>query len=434
MNGIPYVDLDTTDTTGENGHLATDGRYSYVDDIEAADAAKEQGEALTIPTGAAVKQYVADHAGDAFPSGGTDGQVLTSDGAGGAAWESVPQPDLTGVLEVESVTVDMGEGINLTADSLKKRTSDGSEQINLLNIAKTVELSSGDIQAKIVNNVNAGIRDFNDVTPGLMLAGIAAECNATNNKDFTQSGEMTAFASPMRSQITLRNETNGATKSFRASSDSVGVSHSGTDDSGSQVDINSFDNSAVIQATTYGDTGTQQASIGLEVQDNTAYIIVGNDGEPTARYSISDTISSTKLTLATGKAVADYVAASVDMSEVVKIDSSGRLTDNDGTLIEDVVIGNLQEGGIQLAAGAMRIMDVNGSAWLMVDSVGKSFQIGSKSVSSITDDASSGSSDALATAKAVKDYVDANTSTVKTASNQDFCEYFGMEYNAEDWS
>ena len=140
----------------------------------------------------------------------------------------------------------------------------------------------------------------------------------------------------------------------------------------------------------------------------------------------------------TGKAVADYVAENaptVDMSEVVKIDSSGRLTDNDGALIEDVVIGNMQEGGIQLAAGAMRIMDVNGSAWLMVDSVGKSFQIGSKSVSSITDAIStSPSGNALATDKAVADYVAANASTVKTASNQDFCEYFGMEYKAEDWS
>lgn len=101
LNGIPYVDLDTTDATGENGHLAADGRYSYVDDIEAADAAEEQGEALTIPTGAAVKQYVADHAGDALPEGGTDGQVLTSDGAGGAAWESVPQPDLSGLLKAD---------------------------------------------------------------------------------------------------------------------------------------------------------------------------------------------------------------------------------------------------------------------------------------------------------------------------------------------
>ena len=62
-------------------------------------------------------------------------------------------------------------------------------------------------------------------------------------------------------------------------------------------------------------------------------------------------------------------------------------------------------------------------------------KMGSKSVSSITDTIStSPSGNALATDKAVADYVDANASTVKTASNQDFCEYFGMEYNAEDWS
>lgn len=32
-----------------------------------------------------------------LPAGGTDGQVLTSDGAGGAAWEDVPQPTYTTV-------------------------------------------------------------------------------------------------------------------------------------------------------------------------------------------------------------------------------------------------------------------------------------------------------------------------------------------------
>lgn len=101
LNGIPYVDLDTTDATGENGHLAADGRYSYVDDIEAADAAEEQGEALTIPTGAAVKQYVEAHAGDALPEGGTTGQVLTKT-ADGEAWADAPEPDMTGVVKRES--------------------------------------------------------------------------------------------------------------------------------------------------------------------------------------------------------------------------------------------------------------------------------------------------------------------------------------------
>lgn len=50
-----------------------------------------------------------------------------------------------------------------------------------------------------------------------------------------------------------------------------------------------------------------------------------------------------------------------------------------------------------------------------------------KEVSSITDDASSGSSTALATAKAVKDYV-------SFASDQDFCTFMGIEYDAADWT
>lgn len=108
LNGIPYVDLDTTDATGENGHLAADGRYSYVDDIEAADAAEEQGEALTIPTGAAVKQYVADHAGDALPEGGTTGQVLTKT-ASSEEWADVPQPTYT------TSTITVSDWSNLTA-------------------------------------------------------------------------------------------------------------------------------------------------------------------------------------------------------------------------------------------------------------------------------------------------------------------------------
>ena len=102
---------------------------------------------------------------------------------------------------------------------------------------------------------------------------------------------------------------------------------------------------------------------------------------------------------------------------------------------------------------------------------GSKFSLGSGVVaSSITNDASTGDGSALATAKAVKDYVDANAmppvvpvskggtgvtsedavaqlvfshapeasptqaGVVKTLSDQDFCEYMGIEYNPEDWS
>lgn len=128
LNGIPYVDLDTTDTTGENGHLAADGRYNYVDDIEAADAAKEQGEALTIPTGAAVKQYVADHVGDALPEGGTAGQILIK-GATGVEWADSIQMGTTAadIALVDSAAIvddpaNPTSGIVLKTDAGTKKT------------------------------------------------------------------------------------------------------------------------------------------------------------------------------------------------------------------------------------------------------------------------------------------------------------------------
>lgn len=225
LNGIPYVDLDTTDATGENGHLAADGRYSYVDDIEAADAAEEQGDALTIPTGAAVKQYVADHVGDPLPEGGTTGQVLTKT-ADGEEWADVPEPDMTGVV---------------------KRESNGS-----LN----------------VENFTLG------------------EFGVGNYANFS-----------------------------------------------------------------YSSGGT---------------VVLQSAGGP-----------------------ASFIAQTSD--------------------------GYVAEIGAQY------------DSWPYI-------RMGTKYVHSITDDASGGATDALTTAKAVKDYVDANASTVKTASNQDFCAYMGMEYNAEDWS
>lgn len=61
-----------------------------------------------------------------LPTGGTDGQVLTSDGTGGAAWESVPQPDLTGVVKAEGTSF-LGT---------KKLTVNG-EDIRLLSVRTT---------------------------------------------------------------------------------------------------------------------------------------------------------------------------------------------------------------------------------------------------------------------------------------------------------
>lgn len=153
--------------------------------------------------------------------------------------------------------------------------------------------------------------------------------------------------------------------------------------------------------------------------------------------SITDTISTSPSgnALVTDKAVADYVAENapeVDLSEVVKIDGSN-LVDYQGTPITDLTLGD-NTSYTQISYGAMRVKGQSGTLF-MVDADGGSISVGSKSVTSITDSISaSPSGNALATDKAVADYVAANASTVKTASNQDFCKYFGMEYNAEDWS
>lgn len=384
LNGIPYVDLKTSDITGSNPHLADDGHYVYVDDIEAA------GEDPAIPTGAAVKQYVADHAGDALPSGGTDGQVLTSDGAGGAAWESVPQPDLTGVVDTESVTVDF-DGESLTADSLKKRASDGNEQINLLNVAKTIEFSSGDIQAQIVNNTNVGTFELSSIRPGAAATGISSEYSAITNEGVIQSGAISATASPMGSRIVVEDEGNGSATSFIAGSGFVIVDSTGTNNSGSKAGIYTFDTSARIEAATYGDTGTQQARIELEVQGNTAYIGMSNDGEPTRRYTISDTISSTKDTFATGKAVAAYLS-----ENSLNVDTDGKLT-NAGANVKKIILSNGGSGSGRQEIG----LKIDGGPKIVTCVGGNNFEY---SISdTITDDYSH-----IPTGGAVVDYVAAN--------------------------
>lgn len=173
-----------------------------------------------------------------------------------------------------------------------------------------------------------------------------------------------------------------------------------------------------------------------------------------------------------------------DMTEVVKIAPSG-LLEHDGQVISqihvsgsstaDTIIGSGGPGSAIITAMgqyAAQVVASNGSdiAALLVTTAGPSLKMGSKSVTSITDDASTGSADALATAKAVKDYVDdhampsvvpiskggtgattaegaalmvfehapeaspTQAGVVKTLSDEDFCAYMGMEYDPADWS
>lgn len=417
LNGVPYVDLDTTDATGENGHLAADGRYSYVDDIEAADAAEEQGDALTIPTGAAVKQYVEAHAGDALPEGGTDGQVLTSDGVGGAAWESVPQPDLTGVLEIVNEEMEPGNPI----DVLKKKTADGSEPVN-----------SAYLSARNQDGETNYISYTNGLAANLSLVSGKNDGSSYYMVDL-RTAEATANGS---AQVTaLYKELTGAFIKAEKDESTISANYSNTQ------------------------------SIGLFANDAGSGV-EALTSEGRTRYSISDTISSTEDTLATGKGVAAYVAANapeVDLSGYTSINSEYVLQKNDGGTSANA--GRVKFAPVQGAGSGYVVIDTasysssinvhtgSNTAEVKVDATGGEYasisatwddtaeiatngrlRLKSKYVTEISDTVGTGHERSLATTKAVKDYVDANASTVKTASNQDFCAYMGMEYNAEDWS
>lgn len=129
---------------------------------------------------------------------------------------------------------------------------------------------------------------------------------------------------------------------------------------------------------------------------------------------------------ADGEAWAD--APEPDMTGVVKASGdSVHILTADGTGLSNIGIGDLDSDltaigptGIDIqstGSGSIGINASGGYASLGVSSGGPSINligasanltIGSKSVTSITDDASTGSEDALATAKAVKDYADAH--------------------------
>lgn len=114
---------------------------------------------------------------------------------------------------------------------------------------------------------------------------------------------------------------------------------------------------------------------------------------------------------ADGEAWAD--APEPDMTGVVK--KSGSALTSDGELIDQIYVTS--SGTAPVMAMVNGTSDTTASVGAINANTGKSSFIGivegssmmaldSKSVTSITDDASTGSSSALATAKAVKDYVD----------------------------
>lgn len=405
-----------TDDTGKTVISGIDG--APVDEVHVEGTTGDSTGTLAVNVDS-MKAYVQDHAGDALPEGGMDGQVLTKT-ADGEAWET-PEINLSyGFVEIAStVGASVGGigGVELLA------TNQAGQKTGIRvcdDPGAPAALVCGDKEIYAFESTLSGSDDYVPTSkavadyvaanaPETDLSGLlkadftGIEKLDANTVDISTLGPGTYLLSAVAQGSEEYNDTLFPDEMVYGNPDSgtcilnVYGGFSGTGRKYLELFvIKSAGSGSRYYATTDG-TGT----------------LLSKDSWQTDKIKLNNAVTEDNTNGAvTGKAVADYVAENaptVDMSEVVKIDSSGRLTDNDGALIEDVVIGNMQEGGIQLASGAMRIMDVNGSAWLMVDSVEKSFQIGSKSVTSITDAIStSPSGNALATDKAVADYVAAN--------------------------
>ena len=127
-----------------------------------------------------------------------------------------------------------------------------------------------------------------------------------------------------------------------------------------------------------------------------------------------------------------------DLTGVVKY-ANGNLV-ADGSAVTEIIASDNTPKAYSFIRGSgtnASVAAISGSRIIGMSSDGSSvtFSMDSKSVSSITDDASTGSADALATAKAVKDYVDSKDiphasdtqyGVVKCASDEDFKAYMDI--------
>ena len=209
----------------------------------------------------------------------------------------------------------------------------------------------------------------------------------------------------------------------------------------------------------------------------------GPQGEPgeDAQLPAGGTEGQVLTKTADGEAWADVPQP--DLTGVVKI-SNDYLEHEDQRIAQihvsgvsdaDTIIGSTAPGSSTITAmgqSSAQVVASNGNdiAALLVTTAGAALKIDSKYVTSITDDASTGDTNALATAKAAKDYTDAHgmpsvvpiskggtgattadgaalmvfahapeasptqAGVVKTLSDEDFCAYMGIEYNPDDWS
>ena len=112
-----------------------------------------------------------------------------------------------------------------------------------------------------------------------------------------------------------------------------------------------------------------------------------------------------------------------DMTGVVKVGENGAL-ESDGSPVEGLIVSSTSDMATYstmsstVEGAGISVASMYGLVAIGSDANGPQLMINDKSVHSITDDASTGSADALATAKAVKDYVDAHGVTTPVPISQ----------------
>lgn len=132
-------------------------------------------------------------------------------------------------------------------------------------------------------------------------------------------------------------------------------------------------------------------------------------------------------------------ASEPDMTGVVKLNDSflmnGESPVSSVALVDSASMSNYVNIDTSSDGAAVGLVSGSKIAGFTSTSAGVSLQLDTKTVTSITDDASTGDTNALATAKAVKDYVDSKTvpqasatqyGTVKFASDEDFKAYMDI--------
>ena len=141
-----------------------------------------------------------------------------------------------------------------------------------------------------------------------------------------------------------------------------------------------------------------------------------------------------------GQNGAEWVDDSIDTSNLVNFNydtsnfeyySGGRIdhisipsTVNNERMVDISTLNSMAKISVmESSTSGVQISSDIDTARVVIDGVSNSFQMGDKSVTGITDDASSGSSYSLATAKAVKDYVDALSATLSTPDVDEFLTY-----------